>query len=132
VFRGHPALAGRWNDDVEAYVRYDITGGDGALRSRVVAEAVRADGRDLLTGAAALGADLRGLKPPTLVLAAPAGMFGQPPGLLPWPLVTSWLEQAPRLRAELVPDTNHYTILLGDAAAATIAARLTDPSSWPG
>ena len=131
VFRGHPALADAWSDDVEAYVRYDLTGDGDARRSRVVAEAVRADGRDLLTGADQLGADLRGPLPPTLVLAAPAGMFGQPPGLLPWPLVEHWQRQAPQLLAELVPGTNHYTILLGDAGAGTVAARLTDPASWP-
>jgi hypothetical protein len=113
-------------------VRYDVTGDGGAVRSRVAAEAVRADGRDLLTGADQLGADLRGPLPPTLVLAAPAGMFGQPPGLLPWPLVEHWQQQAPQLRAELVPGTNHYTILLGDTGAGTVAARLTDPASWPG
>ena len=48
-WRGHPALAQDWTSDVEQYVRYDLTGGPGRLRSRVAAESVRADSRDLLT-----------------------------------------------------------------------------------
>jgi hypothetical protein len=45
-FSPHPALAGAWNSDVEDYLRYDLTGPDGALRSRVVEAAVRTDGRE--------------------------------------------------------------------------------------
>jgi pimeloyl-ACP methyl ester carboxylesterase len=116
-FRAHPALADAWNDDVEQYVRYDLTGPPGALRSRAGEEAVRQDGRDLLASAESFGTDLVGLKVPVL--------------LLPAPLVEHWRQQAPGLRTELVEDTNHYTILLDDRAGATIARRITDPATWP-
>lgn len=130
-FRAHPALSAAWNDDVEAYVRYDLTGPPGALRSRVNEEAVRADGRELLAEADSFGTDLAGLTMPTLLLTAPRGMFGEPPGMQPEPLVGYWRQQAPRLRHELVEDTNHYTILFADRAAATLARRITDVDTWP-
>ena len=48
VFRAHPAFT-EWNPDIEAYVRYDLAGEPGALRSRVGGEAaVRQDGREIL------------------------------------------------------------------------------------
>jgi pimeloyl-ACP methyl ester carboxylesterase len=130
-FHAHPALAGSWNDDVEAYVRYDLTGPPGALRSRADGGAVRADGRDLLAGAASIGADLIALKLPALLLTAERGMFDDPSAMQPAALVGYWRQQAPQLRAELVEDTNHYTILLDDRAAGTVARRITDVGSWP-
>ena len=33
-WKAHPALAGHWTPDVEAYVRYDLTGEPGQLRPR--------------------------------------------------------------------------------------------------
>lgn len=129
-FRAHPALGPYWNEDIEEYVRYDLTGPAGALRTRVAAEAVRVDGRELLATGARFGDDLAGLVPPTLLLYAPRGMVDQAPGMLPEPLVAYWDRAVPRLRVESVPDVNHYTILLGPAAPL-LAARIADPESWP-
>jgi pimeloyl-ACP methyl ester carboxylesterase len=131
LFRAHPALGPHWTDDVEAYARYDLLSDPGGLRSRAHPDAVRADGRDLIVNAATFGADLRRLALPTLLLYAPLGMFGQEPGMLPEPLVAAWREEVPGLITELVPDSNHYTILLAEHAAATLAARITDPRTWP-
>ncbi len=127
-WRAHPALAGNWNADVEAYVRYDLTGADGHLRSRVVEDAVRTDGAEVLTEkpfAEALGR----LTEPTRLLTAPAGMFGAPPGLLPAETVAAWQERAPKLRPQLVPEVNHYTIMFGRPGAAAVAAAITTPVS---
>ncbi|MEU1628852.1 alpha/beta hydrolase [Streptomyces sp. NPDC020096] len=124
-FRAHPALGPYWNEDIEAYVRADLTGPDGALRSRVREDAVRADGRDLLTSAPSLAADLERLLVPALLVYAPLGMFDQAPGLLPVALVARWRERVPSLRTELLPDSNHYTVVLGDQARL-VARRLTE------
>jgi pimeloyl-ACP methyl ester carboxylesterase len=129
-FRAHPALSGQWNEDLTEYVRYDIAGGPGAIRSRTNPEAVAADGRDLIVGAASFGEDLTRLKLPALLLYAPRGMLGQEPGMLPQPLVDHWAALAPALCIELVPDTNHYTILMTDRPAELIAQRVV--TSWPG
>jgi pimeloyl-ACP methyl ester carboxylesterase len=125
-FHAHPALTADWNEDVAEYVRYDAVESDGWVRSRVNADAVSADSRDLLTRGENVAAALADLKLPTHLLYAPRGMFGQPPGVLPQPLVDQSLAAAPRLVAELIEDCNHYTILMTDRPAAIIAARLTD------
>lgn len=122
-WRAHPALT-EWNTDLEDYVRYDLTGEPGALRSRVNAEAVRADSRELLTAGDRIGAALRGLQHPTPLLRAPAGMFGEPPGLIREELAAQWQDAAPALQISTIPGTNHYTILLAPGAAAVIATRL--------
>jgi pimeloyl-ACP methyl ester carboxylesterase len=130
-FRAHPAFTEAWNEDIEAYVRYDLTGVDGQLCSRVSAEAVRQDGRDLLLSSDALGVALRSLTLPAALLLAPSGMLGQPPGLIPAATVEEWRELLPELAIETVEGSNHYTILLSPDPARTVARRIADPSSWP-
>jgi pimeloyl-ACP methyl ester carboxylesterase len=125
-WRRHPAFALNWNDDVEAYLRYDLTtDADGALRSRVVAEAVRADGRDLLLGHDPIGRALAAVECPVHLLRAPRGLFDQPPGLQPDELVDAWAPRMRDLTDDLVDDTNHYTILMGERGAAAVADALT-------
>lgn len=130
-WRGHPALTAAWDGDVEAYLRYDITGPPGELRTGVSEHAVREDGRDLLTGGLAQEKALHGLDPPALLLTAPFGVLGEPPGLLRGPMLEHWHGQLPHLRTETVPDANHHTIVLRRDAAALVARRITDPASWP-
>lgn len=133
-FAQHPALGPHWNGDIAAYVRYDLMGEPGQLRSRAMVDAVRQDGRDLLGESTALKNALRQLAAanlPSLLLTAPDGMFGQPPGLLPDELVRQWCGRPSALAHELVPASNHYTILFAAEAAKLLSARLSDPSSWP-
>jgi pimeloyl-ACP methyl ester carboxylesterase len=119
-WRAHPALAEHWTADVEAYVRYDLVGEPGQLRSRCVKEAVRADGRDELTEKPFADA-LSRLSRPTPLLTAPAGMFGSPPGLFPPEAVAAWQQRCPQLRPQVVPEVNHYTIVLGKQGAAAVS-----------
>ncbi|MER5399904.1 alpha/beta fold hydrolase [Streptomyces sp. NPDC002599] len=121
-FRAHPALGPHWNADIETYVRYDVTGPRGARRSKVREEAVRHDGRDLLTSAGLFAADLTGLGVPALLLRAPLGLLGQEPPMLEASVVARWTGGPANLPAELVEGSNHYTILLG-TAARTVAER---------
>ncbi|MFI6597030.1 alpha/beta hydrolase [Nonomuraea sp. NPDC050536] len=124
-FKAHPAFAGHWSPLVEEYVRYDVTGPEGALRSRAVPEAVRQDGRWLLTEDAAIGAALEAVKSPLHLLRAPRGLLNQDVGMHPDALAAAWTARLPELRDELVPDCNHYTILFDDRCAALVADRLT-------
>jgi pimeloyl-ACP methyl ester carboxylesterase len=121
-WRQHPAFAQDWNDDLEAYLRYDLAeGADGGLRSRVVADAVRADGRDLLLGHDPIVRALEAISCPVHLLRAPRGMFDQPPGLQPDELVARWAPRIANLADDVVDDTNHYTILMGDRGASAVA-----------
>jgi lipase len=124
-WRTHPALSGAWNADIEDYLRYDLTGQEGALRSRVLEEAARCDGRELLASGTMIGSALRELTMPVQLLTAPAGLFGQPPGMLPTELCQAWQAQAPMVSLETLRGTNHYTIIFDPDAAATVAQRLT-------
>lgn len=123
-FRAHPSFGPYWNADLEAYVRADVTGPAGAVRARAREEAVRTDGRDLLTATDPLARDLHRLDVPTLLLYAPRNLMDAEPGLQPADVVAHWADEAPALRTELIPDVNHYTVLLG-AGAEHVAARLT-------
>jgi lipase len=132
-FRQHPALGPHWTDDVEAYVRYDVqpAPSGGGIRSRAVEEAVRADGRDLLLGSDRIGAALTALTEPTPLLTAPAGLFGEAPGIQPPELVEHWQERAPMLRPQLVPDVNHYTLIFDPAAVTVVIEAITGLRSGP-
>ena len=128
-WRAHPALKDAWNADIEDYLRYDLTGPAGALRSRVVEAAARADGRELLGGSERFGAALRALPRPTRLLTAPAGLFGEPPGLQPPQLCEAWTAQLPLLTVESLPGCNHYTMVLEPVHAATVATRITQAAA---
>jgi pimeloyl-ACP methyl ester carboxylesterase len=129
-WRAHPAFTGAWSADVEDYVRYDLAGPGGALRSRAMEAPVRADGRELLASGQRFAGALERLARPTTLLTAPSGMFGKPPGMQPDWLVATWRERAPQLRPELVPAVNHYTILFASRAAATVAGALTQAARF--
>ena len=123
-FRSHPALTADWNDDIADYVRYDLTGAPGQMHSRVVGEAVRDDGRDVLVRGADYLAAWDALRVPTVLLRAPLGMFGQAPGLLADDAVAEAARRRPDITIETVADANHYTIVLADRFAARIARHI--------
>jgi pimeloyl-ACP methyl ester carboxylesterase len=131
VFRTNPALAETWGPDLEAYARYDIAGGPGAVRSRVAVEAVRQDGREALTRAADLALAWDTLAVPTLLVLAPKGMLGQPPGLMPAQAVADAHRRRPDIPVETIAEANHSTLLLDPRYATTVARRISDHTSWP-
>jgi pimeloyl-ACP methyl ester carboxylesterase len=126
-WRAHPAFSrGRWNPDVEAYIDYDLGEPDpasGKLRPRVVKEAVREDGRDVLDSEAVRLAALS-LSCPTVVLRAPWGLLDDAKPFLPDEVVAETAEKLPNLVHVLVPETNHYLLVFGDREAAVVADRI--------
>jgi lipase len=124
-WRSHPAFAGpgMWSADAEDYVDYDLAGEPGQMRSRVSEAAVRADGADLLDVAAVRRAFLA-LACPTVVVRAPRGLLDEPNPLLPESAVAEAKEALPHLADVVVPDTNHYQLLLGDREAKAVADQL--------
>lgn len=116
-WREHPSFAA-WTPAVEAYVDYDLAEVDGSFRSRVSAEAMRADYADLHTGPAGLAA-FAALPAGVPFVRAERGLLDEPPPLYPD------LDQLAGLDVTTVPGTNHYSILFADAGVAAIAAALT-------
>ncbi|MEU7746984.1 alpha/beta hydrolase [Nonomuraea sp. NPDC049158] len=127
-FMAHPAFLDHWNADAEAYVRYDLTGTEGALRSRVAGDAVREDGRWMLTESERIGAALSAIRAPLSLIRAPRGLLNQDTGMLPDALATTWTARLPGLADEVIPDCNHYTIMFDERCASVVADRLTSGS----
>jgi pimeloyl-ACP methyl ester carboxylesterase len=125
-FQAHPALAADWNDDVADYVRYDLTGPPGELRSTVIGDAVRQDGRDLLMLSADYLKAWDTLRVPTVLLRAPRGMFGQVPGIIADDVVADATRRRPDIAIETLAEANHYTIVLADRFAAQVARHIEE------
>ncbi|MFT5223051.1 MAG: lipase [Glaciecola sp.] len=118
-WRVHPALAGDWSPEIEAYVDYDIREVDGAWVSRVNADAIRADGRDPLVDEAlqhclpTLGVKMR-------FFGAPRGLMNGDP-LYPAGLVESLSSAIEDFEAQWAHDVNHYTITMSAQGSAQVA-----------
>ena len=120
-WRVHPALGEAWNDAVEAYLRYDLTGVEPSLRSKVSEEAVRGDARDTIVNVASIEDALRRLRCPVHLLRATRNLANAEPPLLPDEAVAPWRSALPQLVDEVVPDTNHYSIIFGERGRAAVA-----------
>ena len=120
-WRVHPALERDWNADVEAYLAYDLEGEPPALRSRVSDEAVRADGRDTLANVQLIVDSASAMTCPVHLIRAPRNLMNEPAPLLPDALVDHWHSVLPQLTAEVVDDTNHYTVVFNPRGAAVVA-----------
>lgn len=120
-WRAHPAMSEDWNDDIEAYLHYDLTGEEPHLRSKVSEEAVRGDGADMIERSAAMEAALRSVTCPVHLLRAERDLMNRPASLLPDAVVDHWASVLPDFTSEVVADTNHYTIGFGARGAARVA-----------
>lgn len=122
-FRNQPAFQppNHWSATAEAYVRYDAVVADDALvRSSVNKEAVLTDGAATIVDPEAASAITR-ITVPSHLLWCPRGLADQQPGLYPPGFATAMAAAYPHLSAQLVEDTNHYTVITGDAGADAVA-----------
>jgi pimeloyl-ACP methyl ester carboxylesterase len=115
----HPAFAADWSPEVDAYVQYDLEGDEPELRSKVSADAVRADAVDTLIDDTSRRA-VQTLQCPVHLLWAPRGLLNQEPGLYSDGALSE-LRTRPNWSDELVPDVNHYTIGLSERGAMAVA-----------
>ena len=120
LWRAHPALRKEWNDDMEAYVRYDLAGKPGAMRSVVREEVVVAETRDVIVDETIRTAIDRVRAPIHLVLA-PRGLFDADP-VLSRPVVDAFAAAHPDAHIEEIPHINHYTLVLGTTGPRRVAA----------
>ena len=112
----HPSFAGIWSAEVDAHVQHDLIGEEPEMRSSCSKEAVTVNGRELIADEAVRTA-VRDVQCPLVLLWAPRGMVDDPGGLYAE-------ERLAGLEHELVPDTNHYSILLGAPGAKRVAAAI--------
>lgn len=117
-WRAHPALAGREDPLLDGYVAYDLVGREPELRPATTYATVEEDSIDQNTGDAIARA-LERMPRPTVLLAAERGLVDEIPPLYAdlGPLTVRY----PRLRAERVSDTNHFSIVMSAAGAARVA-----------
>jgi pimeloyl-ACP methyl ester carboxylesterase len=120
-WRGHPAFRRAWNDDVEAYARYEAVGDGRAVRCGVCEHAVFVDGLELMAGSAS-DTPLAGLEMPVHLVRAERGLFDDDNPAIPEHYLHSFAADHPHIAVEQVADVNHYTLLLGDSPGPTRVA----------
>lgn len=125
-WRAHPSLVDEWSDDLDVWFTYDLEPTDGGVKSRVREDAVRVDGGQNYTDPTVIPDALRALKCPVTLIRATRNLLNQEPPVFPDELVEMWRPELPQLVDEVVPDTNHYTIMFGQRGADTIARHVRE------
>ncbi|MEU8676109.1 alpha/beta hydrolase [Streptomyces sp. NPDC048560] len=125
-WQAHPAFAGAWSAEVDAYVQRDLTGREPALRSTCRLQAVRADGTGLF--AEQVLSAVRNLPMAATLLWAERGLMNEPQGLYDESRLEAAALPGATVETVRVPDVNHYTVLTGDRGAEAIAHHLLKAS----
>jgi lipase len=110
-WRAHPAFANAWDEDTEAYARYDLVEEGRVARCVASAAAVRADSRDMVLDEATRTA-LERVRAPAQLLRAERGLFDDDP-LIPADALHAFAATHPSVHVEEVADVNHYTLIMG-------------------
>jgi lipase len=110
-WRAHPAFADAWDEDIEAYARYDVVDDGLAARCVASAEAVRTDSAEMVLDNANHTA-LERVHAPAQLLRAERGLFDDEP-LIPADTLHAFAVAHPSVRVEEVADVNHYTLVMG-------------------
>jgi pimeloyl-ACP methyl ester carboxylesterase len=123
-WRAHPAFADAWNDDVEAFVDYDLVGEPPACRSSVSLDAVLGDTEDMFMRSEVRNAVTR-LPCAAMTLRAERGLLNEVPALYPDDAIVPQRAAWPMVRDDVVvADTNHYTIALSPHGAKVVAEQI--------
>jgi pimeloyl-ACP methyl ester carboxylesterase len=122
LWRDHPALLDQWNDDVDAYARYDMTGEPPTIRCVVSTAAVAADCTDLMYDEPTRTA-LDRVRAPIRLLRAERGLFDDDP-VLPESVVDGFAAAHPDATVEMLDGANHYTLIFAAPGPQRIAAAI--------
>ncbi len=122
-FRAHPAFVRDWSPEVEGYADYDLPDDPG--RPSADPDAVEEDQVDMVEGRVFAEA-VEKQTHPRVFLHASRGFADDPPGLYAQATVDAFAARWPDLDVRLVPDVNHYTIVLSRRGAAAIATAVRD------
>lgn len=122
---GHPAFGRLGGPALARYLERDLTGEEPHLRSACRAAAVREDGRDQLRNPEVFAA-IHELTLPATLLWAERGLRNEPVGLYPPEVIASSGLADEGVDVCFVPDENHYSLLLGESGARTVAGHLAE------
>ena len=112
VLQSRPMFAGRWNEYLERYFRYDVEVlPGGAVRSKVAKHAVEEELVNLARER--LWVYHHRVRCPTLILRAPDGLLTTTDCLMTREEAEAMVNAIPKSTLVVVPNTNHYTVLLG-------------------
>jgi pimeloyl-ACP methyl ester carboxylesterase len=123
-WRPHPALGADWSEVIETYLDYDLVGEEPDLRSSVVTEAALQDLADEFLEPRHLGDLLGAYGGPARMLMVDKGLLGEPPGVYSAEERAAWAAAVPRLAMEIVPDLNHYTLVLRPDGVQRVTAAI--------
>jgi pimeloyl-ACP methyl ester carboxylesterase len=112
-WRVHPAFAEAWDEDVEAYARYDLVENGHGVRCAASAKAVRTDSREMLVDDSTRTA-LDRVDTSVELLRAERGLFDDDDN----PLISvddlhEFAAEHQELHFEEVAGVNHYTLVMG-------------------
>ncbi|MFE4329370.1 alpha/beta fold hydrolase [Streptomyces sp. NPDC056831] len=129
-WQAHPAFAGAWSAEVDAYIQRDLTGDAPAMHSTCRIEAVRTDGIGLFDEEVLTA--VRKLPAPATLLWAQRGLMNEEQGLYDETRLAAAGLGGTEVTPVPVRDVNHYTLLTGEAGAGVIAHHLLTMSGAPG
>lgn len=113
-WKAHPAFADAWDEFVQAYVDYDLTGEPPLLRSGVSLEAVLRDSADTLTDEIVTAA-ITSMRAPTTFLRAARGVMNDA-ALYSNALIAPIQFANPSIQFDTIDDVNHFTLVIGRGA----------------
>jgi len=108
-----------WNQWAEAFLDYEVAGESPvqpkAFQAGVVADLAEGFRRD------EMAERLRAIRVPVILIRAESGFLPDQPPLFPDALAAQIRELVPQLEDHKIPGTTHYTVVLGERGASTIA-----------
>lgn len=119
-WRGHPAFARDWSEQLEAYIAYDLVADGDAYRPATSYQTTVDDTVDLNLGSTLTEALAR-LRVPTTFVTVPRGLQNETPGLYPPAHLAALLTRFPQVQHVALDDLNHYTVVMSARGAEALA-----------
>ncbi len=120
-WKGHPALAGYWDDGMRDALGYELVERDGRHVVDVNPAAIRVGAEEITLAGRANEAGWS-LRVPAHLIVVERGTMDQPGGMIPLDVAERAAQQVDGLTMEYLPDLNHYTLMLGSGALEVAAA----------
>lgn len=122
MLKGLPMFAGRWNDYLARHFTYDVEPGPGGgVRSKVAKHAIEEEVANLQR--TRLWVWHHRVEAPTLLFRAPDGLLRADDCLMTQEEAEAMAHAIPDCRLVVVPDTNHYTVVLGEHPVVKLELR---------